>query len=123
MNFPLPQVGAFPLDDARTRFAVWAPSQKRLELYFPGSDRAEPMIAGPDGYHTLTTHAPEGVEYQYRFADGRLRPDPASLAQAEGVHGPSRVMARRPLPPLAPAFANALARLTGKPQRALPFSV
>lgn len=27
------------------------------------------------------------------------------------------------LPPLAPAFANALARLTGKPQRALPFSV
>jgi isoquinoline 1-oxidoreductase beta subunit len=27
------------------------------------------------------------------------------------------------LPPLAPAFANAVARLTGKPQRQLPFSI
>ena len=27
------------------------------------------------------------------------------------------------LPPLAPAFANAIARLTGKPLRQLPFNV
>ena len=27
------------------------------------------------------------------------------------------------LPPLAPAFANAVVRLTGKPVRALPFAV
>jgi isoquinoline 1-oxidoreductase beta subunit len=27
------------------------------------------------------------------------------------------------LPPLAPAFANAIARLTGKPLRQLPFNI
>jgi isoquinoline 1-oxidoreductase beta subunit len=27
------------------------------------------------------------------------------------------------LPPLAPAFANAIARLTGKPLRQLPFKI
>src|ERR671935_93524 len=33
-----------------------------------------------------------GARYFYRFEDGRERPDPASLLQPEGVHGPSEIV-------------------------------
>ena len=35
---------------------------------------------------------PSGTHYYYRFDDGRLRPDPVSRWQPEGVHGPSAVV-------------------------------
>lgn len=93
MTGPLPEVGAIPLDDARTRFTVWAPRQKRMCVRFGAPDRAEPMIADDSGYHTLVTTAPPGTRYRFELADGRLRPDPASRAQPDGVHGASEVVA------------------------------
>jgi len=96
VNSPLPQVGAFPIDDTRTRFTLWAPRHERVGLRLSESGRVEPMIARPGGYHTLDTEASVGTLYQFELADGRLLPDPASLAQPQGVHGPSAVMSRPP---------------------------
>ncbi|HMN40910.1 MAG TPA: malto-oligosyltrehalose trehalohydrolase [Phycisphaerales bacterium] len=101
----LPPIGAFPLDARRTRFTLWAPLHERMGLRLAGADRPLPMAPDADGYHTLDADAPPGTRYQFEFADGRLRPDPASLAQPDGVHGPSQVVARPFGAPPAP-FAN-----------------
>jgi len=94
MRSVLPQVGAVILDGSRTRFTVWAPLHERMGVVFSDSGRIEEMVAEADGYHTLVTNAPAGTRYQLRFTDGRLRPDPASLAQPDGVHGASMVVER-----------------------------
>lgn len=99
------QVGAFTLDASRTRFTVWAPLQPEVRLRFPASGREEPLIATPDGFHSIETDAPPGTLYQYALSQGRVRPDPASLGQPHGVHGPSLVMARASAKP-ATLFSN-----------------
>ncbi len=102
MTSPLPQVGAFIQPDSRTRFTVWAPLHERLRVHFSGSARSLEMSPQADGYHTLVTDAPACTLYQFEFADGRRRPDPASLAQPEGVHGPSMVVDRAAAAPSVP---------------------
>src|SRR5207248_1823241 len=45
------------------------------------------------GYFRLTRpEVPEGQRYAYRLDGGPVRPDPASLWQPDGVHGPSAVV-------------------------------
>ena len=67
----------------------------------------------------------DGVVEQSNFGDftvARITDMPAvrcpHRAQRRAAHG----MGEPGLPPLAPAFANAIARLTGKPLRQLPFN-
>lgn len=105
MNQNLPQLGATPIDLLSTRFTVWAPFHTQLHVCFTETGRVEVLTAGADGYHSLVTHAPEGARYQYRFADGRQRPDPASRSQPDGVHGPSMVVAQAS-GTLRPGFQN-----------------
>ncbi len=105
MSAEMPQVGALPLDVTRTRFTVWAPRHERLRVRFPADGRVEAMSPQPHGYHVLEALAPAGTLYQLEFADGRLRPDPASRAQPHGVHGPSMVTAIPHRPDGGP-FAN-----------------
>ena len=51
------------------------------------------MRSDRDGYYTATVAGVRpGARYLYRFPDGRERPDPASLSQPDGVHGPSEVV-------------------------------
>jgi maltooligosyltrehalose trehalohydrolase len=46
-----------------------------------------------DGYHRhAESGVPAGRRYAYRLGDGPERPDPCSLWQPEGVHGPSAVV-------------------------------
>ncbi len=101
-NLPIP--GAFPIDDAQTRFTVWAPKHDTLALHLPQLDRTLPMQRDEHGYFTLTTKAPAGTHYQFQLPSGHNRPDPASRAQVGTVHGPSIVtpQPRTPLPFLNP---------------------
>ena len=93
-----PWLGAVP-GKAATRFRVWAPHAARLEVRIEGSGTF-PLAAETDGYLTATVPGVgAGARYVYRFPDGRERPDPASLLQPDGVHGPSEVV---DLPALAP---------------------
>jgi len=86
-----PWLGAVPGDGA-THFRVWAPKAPSLSVKLAGGPSL-PLYRDPDGYFTGRAEGVRaGARYFYRFADGRERPDPASLLQPEGVHGPSEVV-------------------------------
>jgi maltooligosyltrehalose trehalohydrolase len=51
------------------------------------------MIPRGDGYFEVEAGAPAGALYRYRLDGDKERPDPASRAQPEGVHGSSQVVA------------------------------
>jgi isoquinoline 1-oxidoreductase subunit beta len=66
----------------------------------------------------------DGVVEQQNFGDytvARLTDMPAVEVHIVPSTEPPTGMGEPGLPPLAPAFANAISRLTGKPLRALPF--
>ncbi|MCB9788541.1 MAG: malto-oligosyltrehalose trehalohydrolase [Deltaproteobacteria bacterium] len=95
-------LGATPGPEGECSFLVWAPLRRRVDLVLPdgGGPRVVPMQRGVDGYfRARVADAPPGTRYLYRL-DGELeRPDPASRAQPDGVHGPSAVAAHAPLSP------------------------
>ena len=66
----------------------------------------------------------DGVVEQQNFGDytvARIADMPAIAVHTVPSAEPPTGMGEPGLPPLAPAFANAVARLTGKPLRELPF--
>ncbi len=68
----------------------------------------------------------DGVVEQSNFGDftvARMTDTPAFDVHIVPSAEPPTGMGEPGLPPLAPAFANAIARLTGKPLRQLPFNV
>lgn len=68
----------------------------------------------------------DGVVEQRNFGEyavPRITDMPAVAVHIVPSAEPPTGMGEPGLPPLAPAFANAVARLTGKPLRALPFTV
>ncbi|MBI2312334.1 MAG: malto-oligosyltrehalose trehalohydrolase [Betaproteobacteria bacterium] len=81
--------------DGLTRFRLWAPTARTVELCLrgEGEERVMPVeSAGKGWFERVTDRAPPGTLYVYRI-DGALRvPDPASRFQPEDVHGPSRVV-------------------------------
>ena len=103
-----PWLGAVP-SESGTHFRVWAPRAASLEVRVVGGPTAA-LQRDSEGYFTGSVsgvHA--GARYLYRFPDGRERPDPASLLQPEGVHGPSEVVALAP--PRVPAPRTPLEKL------------
>ena len=86
---PLP-FGAELQPEGMTRFRIWAPSAKTVQLKLP--TRTVPMHAAPEGWHEVVTPAPAGTSYSFVLPDGLSVPDPASRQQWEDVHGPSMVV-------------------------------
>ncbi len=87
-------LGASYLVDGRCRFLVWAPhsSDAGVTLQCDGHD-AVPMHALPGGYYELlVSDVSPGTRYRYLLGGSKVRPDPASRFQPEGVHGPSEVV-------------------------------
>src|SRR5229473_3254991 len=86
-----PWLGAVP-GRGGTSFRVWAPRTSSLEVKIVDGPTAR-LRADGEGYYAATLEGVRpGARYVYRFPDGRERPDPASLLQPEGVHGPSEVV-------------------------------
>jgi maltooligosyltrehalose trehalohydrolase len=86
-----PWLGAVP-DASGTHFRVWAPKHPSLSVSIVGGP-VVPLRRDDDGWFTGRANGVRpGARYLYRFPDGRERPDPASLLQPEGVHGPSEVV-------------------------------
>ncbi|HEY5678107.1 MAG TPA: alpha-amylase family glycosyl hydrolase, partial [Myxococcales bacterium] len=86
-----PWLGAVP-DPGGTHFRVWAPRTQSLSVKVERGP-ALPLSRDGDGYFTGRAEGVRaGARYFYRFPDGRERPDPASLLQPDGVHGPSEIV-------------------------------
>lgn len=82
--------GAETRAEKRTRFRLWAPSAKTVELVI--GDTPLEMSAQDGGWRELVTEAQPGTRYRFRI-DGSLEvPDPASRYNPEDVHGPSVVV-------------------------------
>src|SRR4051812_27430469 len=73
----------------------WGPPGGRagLGLLDDGRRRVCPMEPEDQGYFRHTeADVPEGQRYAYSLDGGPDRPDPCSLWQPDGVHGPSAVV-------------------------------
>src|SRR6266478_9633932 len=96
-----PWLGAVPGAEG-THFRVWAPKADSLSVNVLGGPKA-PLRRDSEGYFTGRVDGVRaGARYFYRFSDGRERPDPASLLQPEGVHGPSEVVHLAQIAPRSP---------------------
>src|SRR4030081_1755349 len=69
------------------RFRVWAPGQPRVRVRGEGTDHE--MTAGDGGWWSADA---TGTDYAFLLGDDETPlPDPRSVWQPDGVHGPSRV--------------------------------
>jgi len=94
-----------------THFRVWAPKADSLSVTVLGG-RSVPLRRASEGYFTgRADDVRAGARYFYRFSDGRERPDPASLLQPEGVHGPSEVVDLAEIAPRSPRAPVPLEKL------------
>ncbi|GAB3574642.1 malto-oligosyltrehalose trehalohydrolase [Spirosoma luteolum] len=85
-------VGITFLPDGLARVCVWAPKATSLQLIRATDKHIVPLESGPDGYwRTNTPDLSPGDRYWF-VLDGQPLPDPASLAQPDGVHGPSAAL-------------------------------
>jgi maltooligosyltrehalose trehalohydrolase len=83
--------GAALVDRDRTRFRLWAPDRDAVALVIDGAGEV-PMARLDDGWFEVEHPVGAGTRYRYRIDADNLVPDPASRAQAGGVHGWSVVV-------------------------------
>lgn len=86
-----------------TEFCVWAPKVESLRLRCGGYEELIAMERRAGGYFVAEARVGAGTRYEFVFPDGKRRPDPASRAQPEGVHGASMVIVAEPAPPMGVA--------------------
>src|SRR6202167_1742269 len=87
--------GAECRDDGNTRFRLWAPTAKRVEVNIEEKSRVIqiPLESRADGWFELLTEAAKtGTRYSFRINGEQLVPDPASRFQPFDVHQPSEVI-------------------------------
>ncbi len=87
--------GAVAGPGGAVRWRVWAPQAKKVELVLIDEGQRRVLRMQPEEggfFRAEAADVPEGQRYAYRLEDGPERPDPCSLWQPEGVHGPSAVV-------------------------------
>ncbi len=92
---PARRCGAVGPPDGSVLFRVWAPAARRVDLVLIDGAARRTVAMRPEagGYHRHRgANVPEGQRYAFRLDDGPERPDPCSLWQPEGVHGPSAIV-------------------------------
>jgi maltooligosyltrehalose trehalohydrolase len=89
-------LGATPTPDGATRFRVWAPRARTIELeVLAPALRCALRRDAHDVFEVLADGVGPGAEYCFLLDGERRRPDPCSREQPRGVHGPSRVVDTR----------------------------
>jgi maltooligosyltrehalose trehalohydrolase len=75
-------------------FTVWAPDAEQVKVNIISPlEQSLPLTKDDFGYWTTEVQGlGSGALYQYELDNEKLRPDPASQSQPEGVHGPSEVV-------------------------------
>jgi len=91
-------LGANPLSTGECLFLVWAPLWDAVNLHILSSNnRVVHMERLRNGYfRAVVQEARPGCRYLYDLGGNgiKMRPDPASRFQPEGVHGPSEIVPR-----------------------------
>ncbi|ANI14939.1 malto-oligosyltrehalose trehalohydrolase [Pseudomonas citronellolis] len=91
MSRQLPRAGALPQPDGLTRFALWAPDARRVDLQLGDGSRL-PMQALDDGWYSLEIPCAAGSAYRFCIDERLSVADPASRVQAGGVEADSLVL-------------------------------
>jgi maltooligosyltrehalose trehalohydrolase len=75
----------------KAEIMVWAPDHKEVSIVINDTTKLK-LIREAYGYHSLvTSQLKPGDHYQFAIEQG-LFPDPASLSQPLGMHGPSKAI-------------------------------
>ncbi|HIK45775.1 MAG TPA: malto-oligosyltrehalose trehalohydrolase [Leptolyngbyaceae cyanobacterium M65_K2018_010] len=87
-------IGANYLGHNQCEFKVWAPHRQQVAVkVLETPERIVPLHSEPGGYWRARVEGiGPGMLYQIVLDGDRLRPDPASRCQPQGVHGPSQVV-------------------------------
>ena len=91
---PMP-FGAEMRADGATRFRLWAPAARRVDLQLAtATARSDLPMAAQEGgwYETVVADAPAGSRYAFRIDGGIVVPDPASRCNPDDVDAPSMVV-------------------------------
>lgn len=74
-------------------FNLWAPKARDIKLVLEDENGEISLEKKEKGYwHLNFDKTSPGSLYKYKIDDGEIFPDPASLSQPEGVHGPSQLI-------------------------------
>jgi maltooligosyltrehalose trehalohydrolase len=85
--------GAEARDGGTTRFRLWAPAARSVELWLADREQGFAMSRDAAGWaEWVTRDAPPGTRYAFRIDGDLLVPDPASRFQPDDVHGSSEVI-------------------------------
>jgi maltooligosyltrehalose trehalohydrolase len=88
-----PVFGPLHIDKDHTRFHLWAPAAKSVDLVL--ESQTLPMPKDEQGWFALTAAATAGALYRFRIDGETLVPDPASHFQPQDTHGPSQLIDHR----------------------------
>ncbi|HKG06065.1 MAG TPA: malto-oligosyltrehalose trehalohydrolase [Pedobacter sp.] len=72
---------------------VWAPDAMQLQLKLETSDREFDLNPKEHGYWELNAPTISDGDRYWLVVDGKQLPDPATVSQPDGVHGPSQAIA------------------------------
>ncbi len=79
--------------NGQTEVLVWAPFAEKVAISVNGGDNIAPLQKTAYGYWQLTTNKIKKDDlYKIILNDEEAFPDPASLLQPQGVHGPSQAI-------------------------------
>ncbi len=88
------RIGAVYHGSNQCEFVVWAPHRETVSVRLISPNQKDyPMRKDSSGYWRITANDISPGSLYYFLLDGTVqRPDPASNAQPQGVHGPSEVL-------------------------------
>jgi maltooligosyltrehalose trehalohydrolase len=87
------QLGVTFAPDGEARVLVWAPLAETVAIRLRDGDLTIPLDNTVPGYwQTTTDQISAGDLYTFVLNNDRSLPDPVSMAQPQGVHGPSQVV-------------------------------
>ena len=85
------KIGVNFLDQYKASVDVWAPFCKSVSVEILHPDKKDEIYLNKDnfGYWHGEANISDGTLYQFKLDNEKVRPDPVSLSQPQGVHGPS----------------------------------